>query len=210
MEKDDVTQSSILMGHLGILMNDPDYYALEVMNQALSGSFASRLFSNVRTKKGLAYAVFGGVNGDWDHPGLAMLFASTKTETTGAGIDALLEEASNLTAQPLTAAEVETAKQGLLSSFIFRFDTPREVLDRQLYLEIYGYPLDWLSRYRAGIEAVTLEQVRKPRPATCGPRSSRSSWSVPRRGMDKPLATCGKVTPIDVTLPEPPPQGGRQ
>lgn len=209
VEKDDVTQSSILIGHLGILLNDPDYYPLEVMNQALSGSFASRLIANVRTKKGLAYAVFGGVNGEFDHPGLAMLFASTKTETTGAGIDALIEEAKNLTAQPLTQAEVETAKQSLLSSFIFRFDTRREVLNRQLFLETYGYPLDWLSRYRSGVESVTLEQVRK---AAKHLRPEEFSIFVvgPSQGMDKPLETWGKVTKVDVSLPEPPPQGGGQ
>lgn len=209
VEKDDVTQSSILMGHLGILLNDPDYYALEVMNQALSGSFASRLIANVRTKKGLAYAVFGGVGGEFDHPGLATLFVSTKTETTGAGIDALIEEARNLTAQPFTAAEVETAKQSLLGSFIFRFDTRREVLNRQLFLETYGYPLDWLSRYRSGVESVTLEQVRK---AARHLRPEEFSILVvgPSQGMDKPLETWGKVTRIDVSLPEPPQQGGRQ
>lgn len=208
VEKDDVTQSFVLMGHLGVLLNDPDYYALEVMNQALSGSFASRLMSNIRTKKGLAYSVFGGVNGAFDHPGLAMLFVSTKTETTGAGIDALIEEAKNLTAQPLTAAEVATAKQSLLGSFIFRFDTRREVLNRQLALETYGYPLDWLSRYRAGVESVTLEQVRK---AARHLRPEEFSILVvgPSQGMDKPLDTWGKVTKIDVSLPEPPSQGGQ-
>ncbi len=207
--KDDVTQSFVQIGHLGVLLNDPDYYALEVMNQALSGSFASRLVSNIRTKKGLAYAVFGGVGGEFDHPGLASLFISTKTETTGAGIDALIEEARNLTAQPLTAAEVEAAKQSLLGSFIFRFDTRREVLNRQLFLETYGYPLDWLSRYRSGVESVTLEQVRK---AARHLRPEEFSILVvgPSQGMDKPLETWGKVTKIDLSLPEPPAQDGRQ
>ena len=60
VEKDDVPQSSVAMGHLGDrARTHPDFYALEVMNQVLSGSFASRLFPNVRTKKGLAYAVYG-------------------------------------------------------------------------------------------------------------------------------------------------------
>jgi len=209
IEKSDVTQSYILMGHLGVLVNDPDYYALEVMNQALSGSFASRLMANVRTRKGLAYSVFGGVGSEWDHPGTASLFVSTKTETTGAGIDALLEEARNLTAQPLTAAEVETAKQSLLNSFIFRFDTRREVLARQLGLEFYGYPLDWLSRYQSGVESVNLEQVRK---AARHLRPEEFSILVvgPSQGMDKPLASFGKVTKVDVSLPPPPSQGGRK
>jgi zinc protease len=209
VEKDDVTQSYVQMGHLGLLINDPDYYALEVMNQALSGSFASRLIANVRTRKGLAYAVFGGVGSEWDHPGVSSFFVSTKTETTGAGIDALLEEARNATAQPFSADEVDRAKQSLLNSFVFRFDTRREVLGRQLQLEFYGYPLDWLSRYQSGVESVTLEQVRK---ATRHLRPEEFSILVvgPSQGMDKPLTSFGKVTPIDVTLPPPPSQGGRR
>lgn len=209
VEKGDVTQSFVQMGHLGVLVNDPDFYALEVMNQALSGSFASRLVANVRTRKGLAYAVFGSVGSDFDHPGLTSLFVSTKTETTGAGIDALLEEARNLTAQPLTAEEVERARQSLLSSFVFRFDTRREVLARQLLLEFYGYPLDWLSRYRAGVESVTLDQVRKAA-RHLRPQDFTILVVGPSQGMDKPLDTFGKVTKVDVSLPPPPRQGGRQ
>jgi zinc protease len=205
VEKADVTQSYIAMGHLGVVRNDPDFYALEVLNQVLSGSFASRLISNVRTKKGLAYAVFGSVDSEWDHPGLAMLFVSTKTETTAAGIDSLLEEARNLRAVPPTADEVARAKASLLNSFVFNFDSRRKVLSRQLTLEYYGYPLDWLARYQAGIEAVTVEQVRQ---AARHLRPEEFAILVvgPPQGMDRPLSSFGKVTPVDVSLPAP---GGR-
>jgi len=208
VEKDDVTQSYVQMGHLGVLVSDPDFYALEVLNHVLSGSFASRLFNNVRTRKGLAYSVFGGVDSEWDHPGVASLFLSTKTETTAAGIEALLEEARNLQALPPTQDEVEKARQSLLNSFVFRFDTRREVLARQLLLEYYGYPLDWLSRYRSGIEAVTVEQVRQ-----AARRLRPEEFTIlvvgPSQGMEKPLSTFGPVTRVDVSLPEPP-QGGRR
>jgi zinc protease len=202
--KNDVTQSYIEIGHLGVRMDDPDYYALEVLNQVLSGSFSSRLFANVRTRKGLAYAVGGGVFSEFDHPGLAVLYVSTKTETTAAGIEALLEEARNLKAQPPTAEEVEKAKQSLLNSFIFRFDTRREVLTRQLALEYFGYPLDWLSRYRTGVEAVSVEQVRQ---AARHLRPEELAILVvgPATGLDKPLSTFGKVTPVDISIPNPHP-----
>jgi zinc protease len=200
VEKNDVTQSYIEIGHLGLRNDDPDYYALEVLNQVLSGSFASRLFANVRTRKGLAYAVGGGVFSEWDHPGLAVLYVSTKTETTAAGIEALLEEARNLKAQPPTAEEVEKAKQSLLNSFVFRFDTRREVLARQLLLEYFGYPLDWLSRYRAGVEAVTVEQVRQSA-RHLRPEDFAILVVGPATGLDKPLSTFGKVTPVDITIP---------
>jgi zinc protease len=198
--KDEITQSFIAMGHLGGLRSDPDYYALEVLNQLFSGSFASRLVDNVRTRKGLAYSVNGSIDSDYDHPGMAYLFVSTKVQTTGASIDALLEEARNLTAQPVTDDEVARAKQALLSSFVFSYDSRRQVLRRQLTLEYFGYPLDWLSRYRAAIDGVTTAQVRA---AARHLRPDDFSIVVvgPAQGTDKPLAAYGKVTPLDLALP---------
>jgi len=212
-EKDDVPQSGIIMGHLGVRRDHPDYYALEVMNQVLGTSTSSRLFNNVRTKKGLAYAVGGQVGSAWDHPGTAMIFTSTKVETTGAALEALLEEARNLKAAPPTEAEIDVAKRGLLDSFIFRVDSPRRVLGQQLQTELHGYPRDWLSRYRAGIEAVNPAQVRDA--AARHLRSDEFAILVvgPNQGQDKPLATFGKVTTVDITLPQPPappgPKSGR-
>jgi zinc protease len=200
VEKSDMTQSYVIMGHLGLLRNDPDYYALEVLNQIFSGGFSSRLFTSVRTRKGLAYAVAGGVWSEWDHPGQAALFLTTKTETTGAGIEALLEEARNLRAQPPTDEDVEKARQALLNSFVFQSDSPRKVLRQQLTYEVYGYPLDWLSRYQEGIRAVTTEQVRR---AARHLRPEEFSILVigPAEGRDKPLTAYGPVTRLDLSPP---------
>ena len=196
--KDDVTQSFIMMGHLGGLRSDPDFYALEALNQLFSGSFASRLVNDVRTRKGLAYAVQGQIDSGYDHPGMAWIFVSTKVQTTGASIDALLEEARGLTAQPPTDEEVAKAKQALLSSFVFSYESRRDVLGRQLTLDYFGYPLDWLSRYRGAIEAVTIEQVR-----AAARRLRPEDFAIvvvgPAEGTDKPLTAYGKVTPIDLT-----------
>jgi zinc protease len=202
--KDDSTQSFIMMGHLGGLRSDPDFYALEVLNQLFSGSFASRLINDVRTRKGLAYAVQGQIDNGYDHPGMAWIFASTKIQTTGASIDALLEEARNLTAQPPTDEEVTKARQALLSSFVFNYDSKREVLGRQLTLEYFGYPLDWLSRYRGAIEGVTTAQVRAAA-RHLRPEDFAIVVVGPAQGTDKPLTAYGKVTPIDLAPPAPAP-----
>ena len=204
VEKNDMTQSYVAMGHLGVLRNDPDYHALEVLNQLFSGAFSSRLLNNVRSRKGLAYTVFGGVQSQWDHPGRAMLFLTTKTQTTGAGIEALLEEARNLKTQPPTDEEVEKARQGLLNSFVFQADSARKVLRQQITYEAWGYPLDWLSRYLEGIRTVTADRVRQ---AARHLRPEELSILVigPAEGRDKPLTAYGPVTPVDITLPRPEP-----
>src|SRR5690606_2086894 len=104
--KEDMTQSNIAMGHLGITRDNPDFYAVEALNYILSGSSASRLFASIRTRQGLAYAVTGGVGADWDHLGTTRLWMTTSTGTTGAGIAALLAEAQRLAAEPPTAEEL--------------------------------------------------------------------------------------------------------
>ncbi len=200
VEKNDMAQSDLMIGHLGIRKDDPDFYPVEVLNQVLSGSFASRLIKEVRTRKGLAYSVSGRVESDWDHPSIAFLYATTKTATTGAGIQALLDEARGLRTRPPTAEEVDKAKQGLLASFIFNVDSKREVLAQQLSLELFGYPLDWLSRYRAGIEAVTVEQVRDAAVRHLRPDDFTILVVGPAEGRDRPLTDFGKVTPVDVTI----------
>jgi zinc protease len=200
VEKTDIAQSGLVVGHLGIRKDHPDFYPVEVLNHVLSGSFAARLINEVRTRKGLAYSVDGRVASDWGHPNIAFLYATTKTETTGAGLQALLDEARGLRTRPPSAQEVEKAKQGILSSFIFNVDAKRKVLSQQLTFEFFGYPLDWLSRYRAGIEAVTVEQVREAAVRHLRPEDFTILVVGPAEGRDRPLTDFGKVTPVDVTI----------
>ena len=201
--KNDITQANILMGHLGIVRDNPDYYAVEGMNNVLSGSFASRLFSNVRSAKGLAYAVSGSVGSSYDHPGVTQIFTTTKTETTGAAIEALLEEARGMSANPPSDDEVTKAKTSILNSFVFESDSTREILTQQLTYEYYGYPLDWLERYRKGIDAVTTAEVHAVAEKYIHPDRFSILVVAPQEGLDKPLSAYGEVTAVDISIPEP-------
>ncbi len=111
VQKDDVNQSNIRMVDLGTTRNNPDYYALEVFNEIFGGGFTSRLFADVRTKKGLAYGVGGGVGAAYDHPGLFQISMGTKSGTTAAAIDALYEEIDGLEKNPINADELKKAKE---------------------------------------------------------------------------------------------------
>lgn len=196
VDKEDMSQSDVAMGHLGVVKNDPDYFALQVLNELLAGSFGSRLVAHVRTEKALAYSVDGGIGSDWDHPGLAALSLSTKVGTTAEGIAALLAEARDLTAKPPTDDEVGRAKQSILASFTFHSDSPGKVLSQQLTFELFGYPLDWLERYRAGVEAVTTDAVRQAAARHLHPDAFTILVVGPGESRDPSLTQFGKVTPI--------------
>lgn len=202
--KDDVTQSFVRMVHLGIRTDNPDYYAIQVLNEALGGGFASRLFADVRTKKGLAYAVGGGVGSAFDYPGLLQIGLSTKAESTAAAIDALYEELDGLDKNPVGAEELQKAKDSLLNSFVFSHDSKGKVLGQKAAYEFYGYPLDFLDRYPAGVQKVTTEEVA--RVAKTYIHKDKLALLVVGKAaaFDRPLASFGPVTAIDVSIPERP------
>ncbi|HMB52327.1 MAG TPA: hypothetical protein VKU40_03355, partial [Thermoanaerobaculia bacterium] len=134
---------------------------------------------------------------------VTQIFTTTKTETTGAAIDALLEEANGLTDRPPTDEEVVKAKTSILNSFVFQQDSTREILNQQLTYEYYGYPLDWVERYRAGVEKVTTAQVRAAAEKYVHPERFSILVVGPAEGLDKPLSTYGEVSQLDISIPEP-------
>jgi zinc protease len=202
VQKDDVNQSNIRLLHLGLTRDNPDYHAVEVMNEVFGGGFSARLFSNVRSKKGLAYSVGGGVGANFDHPGLFMVSMGTKSESTGSAIEALYEEVDNLLKTPPSAEEMQRARDAILNSFIFRFDSRQEVLGERALYEFYGYPLDFLERYRAGIEKVTAEDVARVARKYVHKEKLALLVVGKAEDFDKPLSTFGPVTALDITIPE--------
>jgi zinc protease len=205
INKADVNQSNVWIVGLGTERRNPDYYALAVMNEIFSGGFGSRLFQDVRTKQGLAYSVFGGYGASYDHPGMFYTAASTKSESTVKATQAMLEEIHELKTKPFTDAELTSAKDQLLNSFIFRYDTKGKVLAEATELEFYGYPADFLTKYRSGIEAVTLADVERVANKYVDP-SKLAVLVVGNEGQyGAPLSdlNLGPVQPIDITIPMP-------
>jgi zinc protease len=202
VQKDDVTQSQIRMVHAGIRRDSPDYFAVEVMNEVFGGGFSARLFSNIRSKKGLAYSVGGGIGADFDHAGLFQLSMGTKSGSTAAAIDALHEEIDNLLKTPATPDELARARDAILNSFVFRFDTKQEVMAERMLYEFYGYPPDFLERYRAGIEKVTAEDVARVARAYVHKDKLALLVVGKAQDFDRPLAGLGPVTTLDITIPD--------
>jgi len=205
MEKTDVNQSNIQMVALGTTRKNPDYYAISVFNEAFGGGFSSRLFGDIRTTKGLAYSIGGGVGTAWDHPGMLRLAMSTKSKSTVESLQALDEEIADLASRPITDNEIKQAKDALLNSFIFRFDSPGKVLQEKMAYEFHGYPLDFLEKYQAGIEKVTKEDVAR----VATKYVHRDQMAVLVVGntaeFDKPISSLGAVNKVDITIPAPPP-----
>jgi zinc protease len=202
VEKNDVNQSAIHMVDLGIDRRNPDYYAVEVMNELFGGGFSSRLFVNIRTRQALAYSVGGGVGAVFDRPGITRFAMGTKSASTAAGIDALRKEIDGLIRGTVKPVEVQKAKDAILNSFIFEFDSKEKVLAERMRYEFYGYPLDTLERYREGIEKVTPADVDRVARKYIHPENMAVLVVGNPKDFDRSLSTFGKVTPIDISIPK--------
>ena len=204
--KADVNQSNVYIVGLGTERSNPDYYALSVMNEIFSGGFGSRVIQNVRTKLGLAYNVGGSYGAGYDHPGLFVAEAGTKSSSTVAATKAVLDEIGRLKTVPPTAEELRSAKDQLLNSFIFHYDSRDKTLNEQVVLALYGYPSDFLEKYKSGIEKVTSEDVSRVANKYIDVNKLAVVIVGNESEMGTPLKELGPVTNLDISIP-PPPKG---
>jgi zinc protease len=205
VEKTDVNQSDIQIVGAGTTRRNPDYFAISVFNEAFGGGFSSRLFGDIRTTKGLAYAVGGGIGAGWDHEGMNRMMVMTKSATTFESIGAIDDEIARLAKDPIGEGEIERAKDAILNSFVFRLDSPGKVLQEQMTYEFYGYPLDFLEQYERGIQAVTKADVAR----VAAKYLHRDQMAVLVVGnpseFDREPVSVGAAHKIDITIPSPPP-----
>ncbi|MEO8383420.1 MAG: pitrilysin family protein [Acidobacteriota bacterium] len=199
--KDDVTQATIAMVHGGTERNNPDYYALQVMNEVFSGGFSGRLMKSLRSQRGLTYGVGGGVGSPWDYPGLFRLQMSTKSETALESVNALRDEVRRLVNDPVTEEELALAKESLLNAFVFTVDTRDKALQQQLLLEFYGFPPDTFTKYPAEIGKVTAADVQRVAKKYVQPDQLAVLVVGKESAFEKPLSSLGPVTNIDITIP---------
>jgi zinc protease len=202
--KDDVNQSSIRMVTLGTTRDNPDYYAISVFNEAFGGGFSSRLFNDIRTKRGLAYEAGGGIGTNFGHPGILDISIATKSQSTVESIRAADEDITGLATHPITEEEIQRAKDAILNAFIFRLDSPDKILGERMVYEYYGYPPDWLDKYQAEIKKVTAADVNRVAQKYLHKDQLAVLVVGNTKDFDKPLSSLGTVKEIDITIPPPP------
>jgi zinc protease len=190
---------------LGTDRRDPDAPTLAVLDEILGGGFASRLFQKVRTELGLAYDVGGGFGLEYDHPGTFQVELTTKSVSTVDAAKAAQAVIAGLNTSPITQDELDRAKDDILNSFLFRYDTRDKVLDECERLEFYGYPPDYLESYRAALEKVTLADVTAAAKRYVHPEKLAvlvvGNAPEIKPGLD--ALGQGQVKTIDIAIPEP-------
>jgi zinc protease len=154
-----ISQANIIIGHQGIRRDNPDFYALTVMNYILGGGgFGSRLMDEIRVKRGLAYGVASFFDAG-KYQGSFQIVLQTKNASAREAISLAIEQMKRMQQQMVSQQELERAKKYLTGSFPLRLDTQRELVDFLSRMEYYDLGLDYPERYRSLINSVGREEV---------------------------------------------------
>ncbi len=154
------TQTTVLMGQPVLKRGDKDLYPLYVGNHILGGSgFSSRLMKEVRVKRGLTYSI-GSYLVPMHAQGPYQFSFTTKQSSTEEAIKLVAENLQKFIDQGPTQEELDDAKLNITGSFPLRQISNKDIVENLAVIGFYDLPLDYLEKYNAHIEAVTLEQIK--------------------------------------------------
>ena len=195
-------QSSVALGHLGITRFDPDKFPLFLLNYILGeGDFSSRLMKEVRSNRGLAYSVGGGVGTDSDR-GLFEITSRTRANATVEAIQAIREVVTRLRDEGPTEEEIRQAKEARINSFAFTVDGSAAYMSSYLFYIYYGYPADYLQTWRDRLSAVTRDDIMRAARRLLQPERMAILVVGDPKKFDRPLDSLGLGAPKVIRLAE--------
>jgi zinc protease len=157
----DVPQSALSFAQTGLKRDDRRFYTLTVLNQILGGSgLTSRLFDEVREKRGLVYSVYTGLV-PLDHAALIQGGAGTANERVAETVDVIRDQWRRFATGEITEVELDDSKTYLTGSFPLRFAGSRRLAGLLVSVQLENLGIDYLDRRKALIEAVTREDVNR-------------------------------------------------
>lgn len=203
VDKPDVNQSFVILGHLGGLRENPDYPALQVMNEVLSGGFSGRLFQKVRTDLGLAYSVGGSYGSNINYPGTFRITTMTKSSTTAEAIDAIIAEVERMKTDPPSKEELQETKDQFLNSLVFRSVSKSQILGQRINNVYNGIDPDAFDQLVEDIKDTTPADVQRVAEKYLRPGSLQILVVGNKDEIGDQLDKYGNVNELDITIPQP-------
>jgi predicted Zn-dependent peptidase len=202
--KKDIDQAYILMGHLGITRDNPDKYAISVMNYILGGGgFNSWLMEKVRSDEGLAYSV-GSYYSIFDRVlGPFFAYSTTRSDASVKALLLMKAQIEKIRKNQVTQKQLDWAKNSLINSFIFEFEDPVEQAKNLMYLEYNKMPLDYYQKYTENIGKITVADVKRVADKYLQPDKMTIMMVGNPDKYDKPLASIGSGNPTEIKLENP-------
>ncbi len=201
-EKKDAQQTFFTVGHLGGLRSDKDCAALEILAGILGGGPQSRIAERLRTKLGIPNDISAAWDAGYAQAGLFEISGSTKSLSTVAAIKAVLDEIGRIRESEVTEEEWRNARDAAVNSLVFAHDTRAKLFARQMILDYYGYPKDYLPQYQKALQAVTRADLLRVAKQYLNPTNLTVVVTANPTMFNEPLERLGAVTKLDIAIPE--------
>ena len=194
----DLSQSTIVMGHLAVNKTHPDYFSFEVLNFILGGGgFNSRLMSEIRSNRGLAYSVGSFYRAEVEY-GIFGTYCFTKSESTAECIDLISEIIAKVRKEGISPEELAWAKSSIINNFIFEFTSSGQIVNKKIAIAYDKLPKEFLETYRERIVEVTVDEVNRVAKEYLHPDRMVLLVVGNNKDFDRPLSEFGKVTHISL------------
>jgi len=153
-------QTNLILGNLSIERNDPDYYALKVMNQILGGGASARLFLNLREDKGYTYGAYSAFTA-LKYRGVFYANTEVRTNVTKGSMEELIYEFERIRDEKTPDDELDHAKRTIVGGIALELESPGSLLSDIITQKIYNLPADYWDAYPQKIAAVTADDVQR-------------------------------------------------
>ncbi|MEZ4631552.1 MAG: pitrilysin family protein [Deinococcales bacterium] len=195
----DVAQSTIIVGHPSVLAYSPEYNALVVANGILGGEgFSSRIMTEVRTKRGLAYTAGSALNQGFDYPGVFYAFSISRGDTTAEVLATLLSEIKRFQDEGVTEDELSLQKDTILNRAVFRFTSASAVAERTARAELLGLAANYYDTHLEDIQAIDARAVQSIAQQELHPDEMIIMVVGNPAIFDRPLSDFGEVIEINL------------
>ena len=194
----ETNQSVIYMGNPTVTAFAPGYSELDLASRVLGDGFNSRLFLEVRTKRGLAYATGGAQTQGFGWPGFFYGASISRVEKTAEVIELMLAQFRDLRERPVSQEELELFRNNILNAEVFRFTSKQAVAERIARTQLLGLPDDYYEQYVRQIQAATPADLQRVMQQYVRPEQFVIVVVGDQRQFDKPLSSLGNV--IEVPL----------
>ena len=153
-------QTNLVLGNLAIERTDPDYYAIDVMNQVVGGGASARLFLNLREDKGYTYGAYSGFSA-FKFRGTFRANTEVRTEVTKGSMDELMYELKRIRDERVAQDEFDRAKRTIIGGFALQLESPQALLNNIITQKLYSLPADYWDTYTQKIAAITPDDVQR-------------------------------------------------
>jgi zinc protease len=195
----EIAQSIVLVGHPAVRAYTPEYNDLDVVDHLLgSGGFTSRLFSEIRTRRGLAYATGSGVTQGFRRPGIFVAYSISPSAAAPDVLGLLLSEIDRLRHEGVSEEELEHARQSIVNASLFRFVTAAAITERTARVRLLGLDADYFDRYLENVRGISPSEVQGAAQALLHPDRAVVLVVGDPAAFGSALEAFGEVTVIDV------------